>query len=462
MKRALLGVAGVLAIAGACAGGYVALDRRGVLADVPPGVRIGGREVPHDAALGAMLEATRQRLLSETVDVGFAGRFLAIPLGDLGVEVDVGATMALVHERVPRSVVERAKLALAEPNERLDVPLVFRIDEAKARLTLEALAPEVHRDPVSARLDIPAHARIPDVPGADLDVEKTVAALRALSSDGTDRVLMTQEKPIRAPVTADDLGAVVIEKVLASQETTFKTWGVGAQRAINIANAARYLDGYVIGPGATLSFNDVVGPRTVERGFTHAPEIVGDELQDGTGGGTCQLASTLHAASVFGALEILERHNHSRPSDYTSLGLDATVAYGKVDLKIRNPYSFPVLIHAFLPAKNAVRVELLGADPTAKVDYTWAVVRSEPFFRRITHKSFLTAGKIVKKQKGSKGRFVVSHVAITNADGTTRERSWLSDYRPVPELFWVGDGYDEGELPEMPEDATRVEHRGGS
>src|SRR5262249_5989620 len=154
--------------------------------------------------------------------------------------------------------------------------------------------------------------------------------------------------------------------------TTYLTWGSGADRGVNIRNAAKRIDGAILMRGETFSFNDRVGPRTLERGFAVAPEIQADELTPGVGGGTCQASSTLHAAALFGALEIVERQAHSRPSSYTKLGLDATVKYPNVDLKVRNTMSFPIMIHAFFPKPTpaqqrakmeALRIELLGGDP---------------------------------------------------------------------------------------------------
>src|SRR5262249_28583373 len=149
--------------------------------------------------------------------------------------------------------------------------------------------------------------------------------------------LVTHTVPAR--VTSADLVKVDVDKVLSSYETIFATFGVGVGRSANIQNAASKIDGTIVPPGQTFSFNDLVGPRTLENGFAVAPEIMGDEMTTGVGGGTCQVSSTLHVAALYGALEIVERQSHSRPSAYTQMGLDATVSYPTVDLKVRNTMS---------------------------------------------------------------------------------------------------------------------------
>ena len=115
---------------------------------------------------------------------------------------------------------------------------------------------------------------------------------------------------------------------------------------MNIDAAASKLDGLVLEPGELFSFNAVVGDRSEENGFQKSWEINKGEMVEGVGGGTCQVASTFYAAAFFSGLDVLERLPHSRPSAYIPMGLDSTVVYPAVDLKVRNPHSFPVVVHA--------------------------------------------------------------------------------------------------------------------
>jgi hypothetical protein len=258
-------------------------------------------------------------------------------------------------------------------------------------------------------------------------------------------------------VTLDSLSGVDVSRVVASFETKFSTAGVGAGRAVNIALASRSLDGVVLMPGQALSFNTLVGPRTRARGYTDAPEIVGDELQNGIGGGVCQVASTLYAAALFSALDIQERWAHGRPSSYTRLGLDATVSYPSKDLRFQTELPYPVILHVFVPSPGLLRAEVLGGEPIAKVEYKYGVARSEPFLRRITRKPWLASGHAFRHQKGIKGYSVTSLVRTVYADGRVVERAYGSEYRPAPEVFWVSADYDESELPALPSDAAGVE-----
>jgi vancomycin resistance protein YoaR len=255
-------------------------------------------------------------------------------------------------------------------------------------------------------------------------------------------------------VTLDQLLQVDITQVLAVFETDFSKTGRG--RESNVSLAARYLNGGIIEPGETVSFNELVGPRTLERGFTWAPEIYDDELTPGIGGGVCQVASTMHAVALYGGLEIVRRRSHSRPSSYIKMGLDATVIFGEVDLKIRNPYPRAVLVHAFVPSSGLLRIELLGVPPPRQVDFRSGVVERHDFYRRVRTKSEM-ADRSKRKQRGNFGYDVVSTLRVERHDGSVYTRNYRSEYRPTPEVYWVGPDVDPSSLPELPEGAAGVQ-----
>lgn len=94
------------------------------------------------------------------------------------------------------------------------------------------------------------------------------------------------------------------------------------ERAENLRLAAEAINGYVIEPGATFSFNEVVGDTTAERGYKEAPVLYSSGLGSSDGGGICQVSTALYIAAVKADLEIVERHPHSVPSDYAPIGLD--------------------------------------------------------------------------------------------------------------------------------------------
>ncbi|MBX3246833.1 MAG: VanW family protein [Myxococcales bacterium] len=168
----------------------------------------------------------------------------------------------------------------------------------------------------------------------------------------------TTEPSPRAPEAGevrDELGAVV-----ASASTRFRTRGRHRDRAVNVELAAKLLDGATLAPHEVLSFNERVGERSAARGFRLAPELANGELRRGLGGGVCQVSSTLHVAALRAGLEIVEHRTHSVPAPYVDPGLDATVSWGRIDYRVRNPHDFPVRVRADSTG-GVLRVRIEGA-----------------------------------------------------------------------------------------------------
>jgi hypothetical protein len=162
-----------------------------------------------------------------------------------------------------------------------------------------------------------------------------------------------------APAVGDSVSQDSAEEfpvALGSFTTTLQ--GSRAERTANIRLAAQALDGTILAPGEVLSFNAIVGPRTLERGYQAAPVILHETRQLQTGGGVCQVASTMFAAGLLSGLSCAERWRHSSPVDYISLGEDATIVWGAKDLRLRND----------LDQRVRLRIQVLGATLSARFE----------------------------------------------------------------------------------------------
>jgi len=420
------------------------------------GLLIDGQTPPPASELEPWLARRARRVAERRVTLLTEAGSFELCFGDLGLSLDVAETARTALRAAPHASIFSRLYSLLRPEPALfDAPLVFRFDSEHAAKTLTGLAPALARAPVDARLDLAAHARIDDMPGRELDLGASLLEIaQGDRSDGA--AFLVHTRPLTAQVTSDLLRAVDVSRILSSYDTDFSHHA--GPRAINIATAARYLNGTVIAPGETFSFNKTVGPRTVERGFTFAPVIVADELEPGVGGGVCQVASTLHAAAVFGGFEVVQRRSHSRPSGYTPLGLDATVIDGELDLKLKNPYDTALIIHAFLPTRTSLRVELLGREPPGKVEHFAEVKQKHEFVRRIVVDPSFEPNQSKRHQKGILGYDVLSTVRTTYPNGERRFHSYTSTYYPVPEVYWVGPGTDVSALPVLPEGAQGIEY----
>jgi vancomycin resistance protein YoaR len=128
---------------------------------------------------------------------------------------------------------------------------------------------------------------------------------------------------------------------MASYTTRFQP---GQPRVRNIELAARILDGQVVRPGATFSFNRVVGPRTRRLGYVQAPAIMGSRLVKDVGGGICQVSTTLFNAVFRAGLDIRKARAHTMWMPEYPEGREAAVAYPNLDFTWKNDTDAPVRI----------------------------------------------------------------------------------------------------------------------
>lgn len=206
----------------------------------------------------------------------------------------------------------------------------------------------------------------------------------------------------------------------------------------NAARAARALDGAEIPPGGVLSFNQRVGPWSPDRGYVRAPVSYEGELVNDWGGGVCQTSTTLYNAALLAGLEIVERHRHTWAPRYAPPGLDAAVAQRSIDLRLRNPYPWPVRIRARLDGP-AMQFEILGraSGPMAAVaGETRATVEPSDVLRASER---LPRGARRVVTRGHPGARVAIYRTFTKGERAgSREMVSLDSYPAMGRVILVG------------------------
>jgi len=112
-------------------------------------------------------------------------------------------------------------------------------------------------------------------------------------------------------------------------------------KVTNLMLAAQRVDGLLIRPGETFSFNKVVGNCTRRRGYLDGMRLSNGEAVPGVGGGICQLANLLHWMVLHSDLTVTDRSEHSFdpfPDNGRVLpwGTGCSIVYNYVDLQVRN------------------------------------------------------------------------------------------------------------------------------
>jgi vancomycin resistance protein YoaR len=171
-------------------------------------------------------------------------------------------------------------------------------------------------------------------------------------------------KQTRADLTTAEATRLGIREQIYTFTTDMGT--SSSNRIHNVQLMAEYIDGTIIAPGQEFSFNDRVGPRTVERGFREGQMIIGSLLLPSIGGGVCQTATTLFNNAFELGLPIVERHNHSFYISHYPLGRDATVSWGGPDFAFKNDLKTGILIKTTYTS-STLTFSFYGTDPDRRV-----------------------------------------------------------------------------------------------
>lgn len=181
---------------------------------------------------------------------------------------------------------------------------------------------------------------IKSVRGISFDVDKAKQSFER-AAEGARVVIPL--KITNPKITTKKLKKYLFRDVLGKCTTNV---GGSNGRVANVSLAAQKINGTILLPGESFSYNGAVGERTAERGFYRAPAYSNGNTVQELGGGICQVSSTLYKAVLLSNLKIEEHHNHSYVSNYIGVGMDATVSWNGPDFQFSNNTDYPIKIVA--------------------------------------------------------------------------------------------------------------------
>ncbi len=276
---------------------------------------------------------------------------------------------------------------------------------------------------------------IPDEPGREIDIKEAEMQLGRILSGETVQLNLISLPPA---VSLEDLNRQLFNHTLAQYTTSYSTADKG--RSTNVALAARKINGIVLAPGEVFSFNGSVGARTASAGFREAPVYVNGESVQGTGGGICQVSSTLYSAVLYADLEVVSRRNHSMTVAYIPKGQDATVSYGSIDFKFRNNTEYPLKINT-TASGGKLTVSLTGTKPSK--EKTVKIINSTVSTVPPSEEHILDANQPTGTKKvlssGKTGYTVdTTRVVYENGVQVKAESMGRSSYKMVPKKVSIG------------------------
>lgn len=392
---------------------------------VYPGVSVMGTD------LSGMTKEEAKKLLDTevsselneyTLSVNAKDQVFPLTLAELEIVVD-SATLADEAVKLGKDLSDQEKLSRIYRPQEEELGISFGHNEEKITEFIKKVTDAVNQNAKNATITrsggsftIGKHAE-----GRVVDEKKLMKDLKdAINELNPDAVVLADILVSQPEITTEALAN--IDSQLSSYTTNYSSSAAG--RKYNVGFAASKVNGAVIMPGETFSYNEEVGPVTAAAGFQNAGVYIGNKVEEGIGGGLCQVSSTLYQAALHSNLQIAQRRNHSMAVSYLKPGMDAVVYGPYLDLKFTNTYNNPIYISAYGDNSNLTiavyghKADMGGytykifSETTSvvqpktieKEDPTMFVGETEIEFKPVigytskTYKQTIKAGKVVKTE----------------------------------------------------------------
>ncbi|CUH97730.1 hypothetical protein P22_3874 [Propionispora sp. 2/2-37] len=398
------------------------------------GVAVGGHRQDEVAQL---LEVWRKEQQKRKIIVRYGQKYFPLTAENIDLDLDSSAMLNEVWNYGRDGFWWTRLKNIQEAREQgYRVPMRIKYNEDKLARYIEIWKAAVERTPRNATLSILSGEIITQQQGIRLEAAAAEPAVIQGFLAGDETVFLPVI-PVQPDITVADISRLAIKRPWGVYTTSFQ--GGDANRVANIRVAVDKINGTVISPGETFSFNDIVGPREISRGFKPAPELVNGELVPGVGGGICQVSSTLYNAALLSDLPVIERHNHSKPLGYVPLGRDATVVFGVLDFKFINDTLAPIMIVAEVQ-EDKLCVGILGK---TKLDKSVELVSAQkktippPELKREDDQLYL--GETEVENPGKPG-YEITIMRVVRHKGQELRRETVSkdNYLPENKIIKIG------------------------
>jgi vancomycin resistance protein YoaR len=277
---------------------------------------------------------------------------------------------------------------------------------------------------------------VPAEAGRVLDAEATTRNLMAALLSTTNRRAELEVTSLAPERTTRDAAAMGITGLVGAYQTFY---GGVPNRIHNVQLVAHLIDDHYIAPGAEFSFNDTTGERNEGQGFLEAPVIINGELENGLGGGVCQVSTTTFNAAYEAGLSITERTNHALYISHYPQGRDATVNYPDLDLKFVNDTEHWLWLRTFVTS-SSLTVALYGTPQNRRVESegTPLVETGAPKVKRIPDPNMLV-GQTALEESGQPSRSTSVRRRVYDSSGELMyDHTWYSSYRSEPRVIRYG------------------------
>lgn len=176
---------------------------------------------------------------------------------------------------------------------------------------------------------------------------------------------------------------------------------------INMELITNEINGIILLPNETFSFNENIGERTEEKGFKNGPIYIRGKIIEDLAGGICQAVTGIYNVAILSNLKIIERKAHSRIQKVAPAGRDATVYWGLIDMIFKNNRKSPIKLRILLNKESGIHVfEILGRNvENINVEIKTKKKENRKYIVVKTYREIYKEGRVIKKEILSKDKY---------------------------------------------------------
>lgn len=356
----------------------------------------------------------KDRFVDDSYSVDEKKNKLIITRGKKGNSID--------YESEKVNIIKSFEIANTNANYKLNL-----VEKTPIEINLDEVYTKVKKEPKDGYIDLESRPVkfVSEENGYDFDLKSAKILLAKAENQKDSKVIEISLNTLEPKVKLKDLTYNLYKEKIAGYTTYFDT---GSPARVNNLNVAlSYLNGKVVMPGETFSYNDAIGSITASKGYQDAATFKAGEVVMELGGGICQTTSTLYNVALMANLEIVERHQHGLPVGYVPPSRDATVYSPILDFKFKNTRNYPIKIITSFSYSGNLNISFYGTkeETEYQISLTSNVLSKVPISTKYIYDDTLPKGTEEVVSEGVEG--YVSESYITKSlDGKVVSSTLLS------------------------------------
>lgn len=382
----------------------------------------------NDDELNKIVDDISAKIPDVVVDSSYyiEGNELIISPGKAGIQVQ--------KEELKNKIIEEIEKQVKGQNvQTIEIPIE---EKEPQKIDIEKIRQEIYKEPQDAYYEEEPFKLYKEIDGVDLavSIEEANKILEEEKEEYVIPLKITKPKIATTDLKYENFFPEQLSKYTTRYDES------NLNRSNNIKLASEKINGTILMPGETFSYNKIVGARTIKAGYKEAAVYMGGKVVDGIGGGICQVSSTLYNAALEANLEITSRKNHYFITSYVSASRDATVSYGTIDFKFKNSRNYPIKIEC--KSNNGIcGISIYGIKEETEYEVVIEDKITEviPYTTKYIETSALEKGVENQTQKGVNG-YKSEAYRILKLNGQVISKTLLSkdSYNPLQEIIEKG------------------------